>query len=46
LDDPPLGKKYIELWDIEKKMPKDEYQRFYEKIRQEIYEIGIPLKTY
>ncbi len=46
LDDPPLGKKYIELWDIEKKMPKDEYQRFYEKIRQEICEIGIPLKTY
>ena len=46
LDDPPLGNKYIELWDIEKKVPKEEYVHFYEKIKQEIRELGIPLKTY
>jgi hypothetical protein len=41
-DNPPLGKKYAECWDIHKKMPNKEYYEFYNNIKNEIANMGIP----
>jgi len=40
----PVGKKYCECWDIDKKLPNPEYMELYEDMKKEISDMGIPLK--
>ena len=42
LDNPPLGKKYEECWNIHRKTPHEDYVAFYKKIKKEISDLGIP----
>jgi hypothetical protein len=41
LDNPPVGKKYEECWDIHRKIPNKEYIDLYRKIKKEISGLGI-----
>ena len=41
---PPLGKKYDECWDIDRKTPNKEYADLDKKMRREIIDLGIPLR--
>jgi len=45
IPNPPLGKKYEECWDVQRKTPNSEYSSFDRKMRKELVEIGIPLRT-
>jgi methylamine--corrinoid protein Co-methyltransferase len=45
IPNPPLGKKYEECWDVQRKIPNSEYSSFDRKMRKELVEIGIPLRT-
>jgi methylamine--corrinoid protein Co-methyltransferase len=42
IENPPVGKKYEDLWDIHRKAPHDEYVDFYKKMKKKISELGIP----
>ena len=41
LDNPPIGKKYEECWDIHRKTPNDEYVTLYQKIKKDLGNLGI-----
>jgi methylamine--corrinoid protein Co-methyltransferase len=41
LEDPPLGKKFGECWDIHRKKPSEEYVSLYNNVRKELSDLGI-----
>jgi hypothetical protein len=45
ISNPPLGKKYEECWDVQRKTPSKEYINFDRKMKRELAGLGIPLHT-
>ncbi len=45
IDNPPLGKKFSECYDIEKVKPRREYVELYEKVKRELIDLGIEFKN-
>jgi len=43
IENPPVGKKYEECWDIHRKSPNEEYVAFYKQMKRELSDLGIPL---
>ena len=43
LNKPPLGKKYQECWDINRKTPNEEYINFDKMMKKKLADLGIPL---
>lgn len=41
-DNPPLGKKYEECWDIHRKIPNEDYGNLYKRVKTDLSELGIP----
>jgi len=46
LGDPPLGTKYQDCWDIERKTPSEEYVELYKKTKKDLSALGIAFGTY
>ena len=44
MKNPPLGKKYVECWDIHRKTPNSDYVDFDKNMRKELIDLGIPLR--
>ena len=42
---PPLGKKYQECWDDQRRTPGKEYVALYKKMKKELWELGIPISV-
>jgi methylamine--corrinoid protein Co-methyltransferase len=42
LDNAPAGAAYDECWDLDRIVPTDEYEAFYERMKREIGAMGIP----
>jgi spore coat protein CotF len=38
---PPIGKKFEEMYDVQKLIPSNEYYGLYNKARQELQELGV-----
>ena len=44
IKNPPLGKKYVECWNIHRKTPNSDYVDFDKTMRKEVIDLGIPLR--
>jgi len=44
LTQPPTGKNYRDCFDVQTSTPSEEYRGFYENVKAEIRDLGIPLE--